>query len=195
MAQINCANEGCINGWEVMAISAFGGVLYGTLVCPRCQSHTVFDLRNNGARAQPGIPGTELQHVREQQVRDAFTEAITAYYGRAYRAAACMARASIETALKLKGIIPMEKGGKLVLRPMLEDYIVQAKRDGCLGNVQETTARGAQIIGNRALHEMQSVSPSQCHNALATTAELLNHIAQWRPSATQPRPRSNAPKP
>ena len=65
-------------------------------------------------------------------------------------------------------------------RPGLEDFILEAKKTNLLGNEEEAAARGAQLIGNYALHRMQAVTQTRRLSALLTTAELLEHIARWQ---------------
>ena len=184
----HCRNSACNNRWTIR-LSSFGNPfgagrkdgIVGTATCSMCGTKTVFTYAGGAVDRITEGPADSLPSS-PQQVKDTYEEASLAYYSRAFRAAAGMARVAIEESLSLKGVVPKNKKGVPIKSPRLEDYIVEAKNMTLLDNTHESDARGAQLIGNRVLHRMESVTPQRCLNALLTTSELVEHIATWQPA-------------
>lgn len=190
-SMVRCRNTECSNYWNVSVRQIADPMptaktkMDGTLYCAQCQTRTIFEYAGGAITRPSDAPHDRLSTNVPEQVKDSYSEAVEAYYGRTFRASATMARTSVEEALVLAGVEPKRKNGSVMKRPRLDDYISEAKTIGVITDIEETAALGAKLIGNGAIHQMNAVPWNLCLNALATTVDLLEHIAAWQPSASK----------
>lgn len=144
-----------------------GDKLRGVVLCKGCGQQTFFEMKETILSFVPGkqliIPPTPNV---PQDSREKFMEAKLCYFSLAFRAAAVMLRASVESALAEKGY----RRGRLELR------IKRAKHYGVIDEQDYTLAHGSRLIGNRAIHTSSDIKPAQIQTLFGAVTEILDKL-------------------
>jgi hypothetical protein len=151
--------------------------LLGTLVCGICRSRTVFELEGPAIRFAPGdVLRVTVPRGVDASASASFEEAMTCFYGRAYRAVAAMCRSALEEELDAKHVPGRD----------LEKKIDAALANNLINQEHVALAHGSRVVGNHALHRMRVVLPGEALAALLNTATLLTHISGQPPMSATP---------
>lgn len=148
------------------------GSLAGTLTCG-CGQQIPLEAEVTNVREDESIVKVhnaipDLSTTVPTEVRSTFSEAASAFYGGAPRAALAMARAALEELLESLGYKQNDLAGK----------IRAAKSAKLLDERHVMLADGARLLGNNALHDGDSVSQAEAQSALSAATLLLTAISR-----------------
>ena len=144
-----------------------GDIVRGVFVCSECDRSSPFALRESTITFKPGRQRiTPLNAGVPKRVEEFYVEAELCLYAVAYRAAAAMARATVEQVLEEAGLTDRT----------LDDRINRARDQEIIGQEEHTLAHGSRLVGNDALHEAETISAGEVSAALSVAARIVNHI-------------------
>lgn len=165
MAQIRCVQ--CQDVKDVFLRSLHDDeILRGVILCP-CGGKTSFELKGNVLSfiASKDFPISDPKHL-PNDARERFSEAKLCYFGLALRATAVMLRATVESALKEKGIIK----GKL------EEKIDVALKQNIISQREYTLAHGTRLVGNESIHDATIITLAEIQGLFGAVAQIMDKI-------------------
>lgn len=153
----------------------------GFITCVGCFEKTVFEMSGNTAVYLPGrLFSEDLQPGIPKPIQSSFNEALLCFYGGANRGAVAMCRTALEEHLDFKGIkVPPNT------KDDLYNKVIAAKDAGAFTDWEVSQAQGTRLIARDGLHRSQEVTNTEAQVAIGVTVQLLNHLSQWKPPASQ----------
>ncbi len=178
---IRCAGCGSLRGINIKPTSdemigfsrhENSDVVLGSHHCPKCETWTSFEIIGGHLRwCESGNEYGSLDPDVPSDIAAVFREAPAAFSSHAYRAAAVICRATVETMLEEKGF----KRGKLVSR------INAAKRKGAFTDTEVMSVHGSRLIGNRAIHIRHLLYTEDIPLLMSATVQIVNKLATYAP--------------
>ena len=144
-----------------------GDRIRGALVCSQCNTVSPFELAEEAVTFKPGSHMfVELATDASEEVRGFYDESRLCISSGAPRAAATMARATLEQALEERGCT-----GKL------DSMISHAVAQKIITQAEVTIAHGSRLIGNDAIHEAnKSVTLGEAIATLSACVTIVNRM-------------------
>jgi len=171
MADLICDHCGDMRelAWRPQPVRSDGktDIIRGVLTCRNCDRKTIFGMTGNAISFYPSKNAYgQLSGGIPNSVRGTFLDAELCYYGMGFRGAVAMCRACVERALVERGIT----------NRTLEAKIDEAKKQTILTDREYMLAHGSRLVGNEALHEAETIEPSDIPSVLSAAINIVNHL-------------------
>lgn len=170
MAELRCINCGAEYDANLTCRRAgakykLRGVIFRQ--CGDCDGRTAFELDRNiiSFISSKDYPFAAPKNAPED-AKAKFEEAGLCYFAMALRATVVILRASVESALREKGVV---KGS-------LDDKIREALKNDLIDQRVFAIAHGARLVGNESIHEAKTVDLVEVQALFGATAQIINKL-------------------